>query len=233
MATSGVSTWTPDVAEIVAESFERCGVDPSTLTARHMVSARRSFNYLFVDWANDGVHLWAVDTETQTVTQGDAFYDCPVGTVAILQMTVARSGTETPVFPMARDEYLAIPNKTEQGLPNRFYFDKEGTTITGSAVGTCAYALWDVPENSTDVLTYHRLRQLQTITASAETPDVPYRWQEALAAGLSARLAEKYAPDREDKLLRKAAAALKLAKAEDRERTATETRVKYRLTRRR
>ncbi len=219
MTTSGTYGWAPDVAEITDEAFERCGVDPASLTARHARSARRSLNYLFTAWANDGIHLWAVDQQTQLVTASDPTYDCPAGTIAILEMAVRRSGMDTPVLPMARDEYLAIPNKTYEGLPNRFYFDR--------GIATPNYTLWNVPENSTDTIIYYRMRQLQDITGATETPDVPYRWQEALVSGLAAKLAEKYAPDREQALLSKSTLAFRKATTEDRERTPTTMRVKY------
>lgn len=213
MATSGLTTWSPDVADTIDEAFERCGIDPSTLTARHLRSARRSFNYMFSMWANLGVHLWAVDYQTQVLTEGDATYNTPTGTIAVLEMVLRRNSLDTPVFPMARDEFLAIPDKTTPGMPSRFWLDRATTTPVIN--------LWNVPENSTDTICYYRMRQLHDITASAETADAPYRWQEAIASGLAARLAEKYAPVREQTLTMKASAALALAKQEDRERTPT------------
>ena len=220
MTTSGSYSWQPDVGEVISEAFDRCGVDPSTIVSRHLVSARRSLNYLFVQWANDGVHLWAVDQQSQLLTASAGSYSCPVGTIAILEMVVRRDGIDTPVFPMSRDEYLAIPDKTTEGLPNRFWFNRDATTPS--------YTLWDVPENSTDTVYYYRMRQLQDITASAETADVPYRWQEALAAGLAAKLAEKYAPDRENFLRNKAGARYAEAFTEDRERAPTTFRPSWR-----
>ena len=219
MASSGTYSFSPDVGETIEESFERCGIDPATLTGRHMRSARRSFNYLFTEWANDGIHLWAVEQVTLALVASTATYNCGTGTVAILEMVVRRSGVDTPVNPMGRDEYLAIPNKTAEGLPNRFYLNRD--------VATPTLTFWNVPENATDTIIYYRMRQLQDITASTETPDAPARWQEAIAAGLSAKLAEKYAPDREQALRSKAAAQLKLAKQEDRQRMPTATRVQY------
>lgn len=220
MPTSGTYGYAPDIAELTDEAFERCGIDPATLTARHLRSARRSLNLLFSDWATRGIHLWAVDQQTQLLTQGDATYTVPVGTVGVLEMTVRRDGIDTPVWPMARDEYLAIPDKTTQGLPNRFWFERLGGASS-------IIHLWDVPENSTDSILYYRLRQLQDIVTAAENPDVPYFWNEALVAGLSAKLAEKYAPDREGNLIKKAEMRFKTANTEDRERTPTATRVKY------
>ncbi len=221
MASSGTYVWQPDVGEVIEESFERCGIDPATLTGRHMRSARRSFNYLFTEWANDGIHLWAVEQVTLALVASTATYNCGTGTIAVLEMVVRRDGVDTPVHPMGRDEYLAIPNKTSEGLPNRFYLNRD--------VATPTLTFWNVPENATDTIIYYRMRQLQDITTSTETPDAPVRWQEAIAAGLAAKLAEKYAPDREGPLRGKAAAQLKLAKQEDRQRRPTATRVQYKV----
>ena len=226
MATSGTYAYSLDIAEAVDEAFERCGIDPATVTARHLRSARRSLNLMFADWASRGVHLWAVDQQTQALTQGDADYTVPVGTVGILEMVVRRAGLDTPVWPMARDEYLAIPDKTTQGLPNRFWFERLGGASS-------VIHLWDVPENNTDTLIYYRIRQLQDIVTMAENPDVPYFWNEALVSGLAAKLAEKYAPDRENGLIAKAEMRFRTANTEDRERVPTTTRVTYSVSARR
>jgi hypothetical protein len=47
MATSGTVGFRPDVEEILTEAFERCGLDPQTMTGDRSVSARRSLNLLF------------------------------------------------------------------------------------------------------------------------------------------------------------------------------------------
>lgn len=225
MTTSGTYSFSEEVATILEDAFERCGIDPASITSRHARSARRSMNLMFSAWANEGPHLWAIDEQTIVPVVGDATYDCPDGTIAVLEMYVRRDGVDTPVFPMARDEYAAIPDKTTQGLANRFYFDRQITTPT--------ITLWNVPENVTDQIIYYRMRQLQDVGAGSNTPDIPYRWQEALTAGVAAKLAEKYAPDRERGLIAKAAAAFGKAMQEDRERTPTTTRVKYKTNLRR
>lgn len=222
MTTSGTNTFDPEFSTLVEEAFERIGIDPATITARHAKSARRSVDFMFSDWANRGPHLWAVDQQTivtPVLVAGTATYDCPDGTVAILEMVVRRNGVDTPIFPMSRDEYLAIPNKTTQGLPNRFYFDRQS--------GTPTLTFWDVPENATDQIIYYRMRQLQDAGAGMNTADIPHRWQEAVVAGLAAKLSEKYAPEREQSAVAKAEAAYRRAYQEDRERVPTVTRVRY------
>lgn len=219
MTTSSTYSFSPEAQEICEEAFERCGLDPAKLTARHLKSARNSLQYLFSEWDNKGVHLWAVDQQTQLVTISDGSYDCPSGTIAILDMVVRRSSVDTPVFPMARDEYLAIPNKTTTGIISRFFFDRVRTTPTIN--------LWNLPENSTDTLVYYRMRTLQDVGVGSNTLDIPPRWHEAVASGLAAKLAVKFSPDRIGPLKGEANSRFLEAKTEDRERVPTNLRVKF------
>ncbi len=49
MALSGTVAFKPNVEEIIAEAFERCGLDTQTQTGDRAVSARRSLNLLFLN----------------------------------------------------------------------------------------------------------------------------------------------------------------------------------------
>lgn len=208
MSSSGTYAYNPEIAEFCDEAFERAGIDPKGVTAEHLFSARRSLNLMFSNWATRGVHLFAIDEQTQTLTDGTASYNAATGTLAILECVVRRSTTDTPVERISREQYHMIPDKTAEGLPSQIYFDRR----------TLTYKLWQVPENSTDVLRYFRLRRLQDATAASETLDVPYYWFDALAAGLAARLAAKFNFERFGKLHDLAEDAFLLAKEEDRER---------------
>ena len=112
MTTSSTYAYAPDIGEFVDESFERAGIDPSTLVARHIRSARRSTNLLFSEWATKGMNIFATDEQTQTVTQGTASYNVASGTLVILEMIVRRSSIDTPVHPISMSEYELIPDKT-------------------------------------------------------------------------------------------------------------------------
>lgn len=219
MATSGTYTTNFEIAEITDEAFERAGVDPETLTGRHIRSARRSMNYIFSDWSNEGIKLWQIEQETVNLVAGTATYNCPTDTICVLEVVLRRDGIDTMVSPMARDEYIYLPDKTSQGMPSMYYFDRQTPTPT--------LTLWNVPENSTDDLIYFRLRQSQDAGAGSNTADVPYRWLEALTAELAARLAVKYNPERESTLINKSREAFRKAKIEDRERTPTSLKVVY------
>ena len=74
MATSGSVTFRPKVEEIIAESFERCGIDPQTRTGHHAKAARRSLNLLFSEFANRGINYWTVTQNTLTLSAGTTNY---------------------------------------------------------------------------------------------------------------------------------------------------------------
>lgn len=219
MPTSGAYTNTLDLADYIDEAFERCGIDPSSLEARHLRSARRSIELMFSEWTARGIHLWAVEQVTLPLSTAVANYSVDTGTLAILEMVVRRDGLDIEVNPWARDEYHAMPDKTTAGMPSQYYYDRQRDTPT--------LTFWPVPENDTDEIIYYRLRRLQDGGVMANQPDVPYFWNEAFTAGLAAKLAAKYAPEREDRLLVKAEAAFTLADTEDRQRTPTVTKVRY------
>ena len=220
MATSNTYTFNPEIAELIDEACERAGIDPETMTSRHLRSARRSMNFIFTDWANEGINLWHIEQETIPLVQGTATYNTPDDTIALLEVIYRANGTDTIVEPMARDEYASLPTKTDQGQPSRYYFDRQITTQT--------ITLWQVPDATTASLVYYRWRQYQDAGLSSNTAEVPYRWLEALTAELAGRLAAKYNPEREQTLLRKADEAFRKAKIEDRQRTPTMMRVNYR-----
>lgn len=220
MPASGTYTSSLDLADFIDEAFERCGIDPGSVEARHLRSARRSIELLFTFWQTRGIHLWLIEEVTLPMVAGTATYNTDANTLAVLDMFLRRDGVDIEVNPWARDEFVDMPDKTIQGMPSEFYLDRQRDIPTLS--------FWPVPENSTDEIHYYRVRRFQEGGSLGNTPDVPYYWYEAFVAGLAAKLAEKYAPEREDRLVSKANAAYELADTEDRQRTPTMTKVRYR-----
>lgn len=216
MSSSGTYTSNPfDNGELVEESYERCGIDPATLTQRHTVSARRSMGLLFTEWEQESVRLFQVDEQTQTVTDGDSDYTVASGTLLILDGVIRRSSVDTYVSRISREQYHLIPNKTQEGMPSQVYHD----------IGAGTYYLWPTPENSTDVFRYNRLRRIQDVGTAQQHPDVQRLWLEALCAGLAAKLALKFAYERVATLNALAEKSFRLAKIADRERHDTEITV--------
>jgi hypothetical protein len=185
MTTSGSRDFNLDVGEIIEEAYERCGLEVRTgYDAR---TARRSLNLMFADWANRGLNLWTVTQTTQALTQGTATYTLATDVVDILEMVLRRDGTDYEVERISRGEYLTFPNKTAQGRPSQFYFDRQIQPVI---------TLWQPPENSTDILVYYYVRRLQDADTLVNTTDMPFRFYPCMVAGLAYYIAMKRAPDR-------------------------------------
>ena len=188
MATSGTVAFRPNVEEIITEAFERCGIDTQTQTGDKAVSARRSLNLLFAEWANRGINYWAVDEQTLTLVEGTAAYELPVGTIDLISAVIRdSSGTDTSdqiINRVSISDYNQLPNKDSSGKPSQYMLDKQYTPK--------AY-FWSVPDKTTYSMVYWAIRQLEDVTASNQDADIPYRWNECICAGLASKLAMKFA----------------------------------------
>jgi len=189
MATSGSSDFEPDVAEYVEEAFERCGLEYRT--GYDGVTARRSLNLLFADWANRGLNQWTVTNSTTTLSQGGEFIDLTATTIDVLDVVVRRTDgsntTDIAMEQIGRSEYWNLPDKSTQSRPTQFFLDKQITP---------RLYIWPASENSTDQLIINRLVRIEDADAGVNTVDVPFRFYPCLAAGLSYYIALKKAPDR-------------------------------------
>ena len=189
MATSGSRDFDLDVADIIEEAYERCGIEIRTgYDAR---SARRSLNLMYADWANRGVNLWTVKQDTLTLINGTATYNAANGLASpmadILEVALRRSGTDYEVDRLSHGEYLNVPTKTTTGRPSQFYFNRQVSP---------EMTLWPVPENSTDQLVYYYITRIEDADALVNTTDAPFRFLPCMVAGLAYYLSIKKAPER-------------------------------------
>lgn len=198
MTTSGTYAYNPSLGELGLYAFNLCQLRATSLTQEHMTSLRQAANFLLASWANRGVNLWQVDLQTVTLVEGQATYDVPASTVVILDAYVTIDDGSAPaqdriILPISRSEYASYANKTQQGFPTTFWFDRLlSPTIT----------LWQVPDgNSPQTLNYYRLRQAQDANfANGQNVEVPFLFLEAFADGLAWRLARLWQPQLAEQL---------------------------------
>ena len=185
MTTSGSRDFNLDVAELIEEAYERCGLE--VRTGYDAKTARRSLNLMFAEWTNRGLNLWTVAQGTTTVTQGTSTYTLGADVADILDMVLRRDGTDYEMERLSRGDYFDFPNKTDQGRPSQFYFDRQIAPVIN---------LWQTPENSTDQLVYYYVRRIEDADALTNTTQIPFRFYPCMVAGLAYYLAMKRAPDR-------------------------------------
>lgn len=212
MASSGTYTFAPSTGELTLSAFARLGIRRPQLLAEHMADAKQEMNFLLSSWSNLAPNLWTVDLVSTTLVAGTASYSVAARTVMILDayLSYGSPSTDHLIFPISRSEYASYPSKTTQGTPTVYWFDRlTSPTIT----------LWTVPDSAyTYTLNYYRCTQNEDANLpSGETPAVPYRWLDALVAGLAHRLARIYKPDLEQARAADADKAWAIAATQDTE----------------
>ena len=213
MTTSGTYAYSPSAGELGLTAFRRIGVHGHELTSQHMSELRNAANLLLAEWSNQTPNLWEVGLQTQALTAGTATYSVNANTVMMLDVYVTYgSGTTTDriLMPISRTEYASYPNKTQQGVPTVFWFNR---------IIAPTFTLYPVPDNTFSyTVNYYSVRQTQDVNVSgADTPEIPYRFLDAFTAGLAWKLAEIFRPELEDKLYARYMRAWGIAATQDTE----------------
>jgi hypothetical protein len=220
MTTSGTATFNLDLNEYVEEAFERCGAE--LRTGYDLRTARRSLNLLFADWSNRGINLWTVEQGSQVLTPGTATYTLPADTVDLIEHVI-RTGagnvstqTDLTITRISVSTYSSIPNKLQQARPIQVWINRQATAPQ--------FTVWPTPDSSqTYTFVYWRLRRIQDAGAGGTyTQDIPFRFLNALVAGLAYYLSMKIpgAMERMPSLKQQYDEAWDLASTEDREKAA-------------
>lgn len=191
---SGSWNFAPSAGEIIINAFGRVSIRPTEILASHIQQATMELNLLLARFNNSTPNLWAVDLQTMPLTESVATYSIPAETIQILDMYVRTSnpGTDRIMFGISRSTYAALADKTTEGTPNQFWFDR---TISPEVT------LYPVPDgNGPYTIYYYRVRNVQdAYMAGGINVEVPTLWLDALCAGLAHRLSRIYAPQLEDK----------------------------------
>lgn len=193
MTSSGTYAFQPSLGELVLYAYNLIQVRPTSIVQEHMESARMAMNLLLAGWSNDTPNLWKVDLVEVPLVEGQATYDVDASTIVMLDAYIRiddGSGSlpqDRIILPISRTEYASYPNKTQQGFPTVFWYDRLiDPTVT----------LWQVPDGvSAQYLRYYRVRQIEDAGfGSGQTADLPYRWLPAFANGLALELARIWNP---------------------------------------
>ncbi len=185
MTTSGSRDFNLDVAEVIEEAYERCGLE--VRTGYDAKTARRSLNLMFAEWANRGLNLWTVKQNTITLTQGQAQETLTDDVVDLLDVVLRRDGTDYEVERISRGDYATLPNKTTQGRTSQYWLNRQVDPVIN---------LWAVPENSTDQLIYYYVRRIEDADTLVNTTDMTFRFFPCMVAGLAYYIAMKRSPER-------------------------------------
>jgi hypothetical protein len=215
MTTSGTTGFNLDLAELVEESYERCGSESKS--GYDLRTARRSLNIMFADWASRGINMWTIDQGTIPLVAGTATYALPTDTVDLIEHVIRTNAgstanqTDLTITRISVSTYATIPNKLSAGRPIQILINR---------LNAPSVTVWPVPDTATTyTLAYWRLRRIQDAGTGVNTMDMPFRFVPAMVAGLAWYLSLKVpgAADRIGMLKEQYDEAFLLAATEDRE----------------
>jgi hypothetical protein len=206
---------TPDISELFEEAYERAGLEMRT--GYDLRTARRSLNFLTLEWQNRGLNLFSIEGGTEALVAGTAEYTMPVDTIDLIEHQL-RTGsgtgqTDTALNRISVSTYAHQTNKNLQGKPTQIYINRGSSEVN--------VTLWPVPDSGDYTLSYYRLKGTAGISSGISgSADIPPRFVPALVAGLAFHIAMKKpeAAQRAMPLKQEYEEQFALAAAEDRDR---------------
>jgi len=233
--TTNTTSFNPSLNEVFEEAYERCGLE--LRSGYDFRTARRTLNFMLSEWANRGVNLWTVEQGSINLVQGTVTYDLPADTVDLIEHVIRTFSGETAnqtdlnITRISVSTYSTIPNKLTQGRPIQVWVNRQSGQRSGSNTATPTYPqinVWPAPDQGTSsspyyVFYYWRMRRVYDAGDGTNVVDIPFRFLNAMTAGLSFMLAVKKPevdPVRVQALKLMYDEAWELAAGEDREKAA-------------
>lgn len=212
MATSGSVDFSVSRDNLIEAALRLSGVlDPESgsATATQLSKGAEALNMLVKAWHADGMPLWAIKKSTITLlTDTNSYTVTSLGITRPIRIikayrTDTTSSTDTPMNIITRDEYVQLGNKTSSGPPVDLYYDPQ---LTDALATIYMYPRPSSTDATTYTVTIYYQRPFEDFDASADTPDFPQEWYQAIKWNLAVNLAYEYGvPDsRLDRIERRA-----------------------------
>ena len=189
MATSGTTSFTLDLSDIMEEAYERAGLE--LRSGYDYKTARRSLDLLMLEWQNRGLNLWTVRDATLALVAGTGSYDLTADKLDIIEgllRTDAGDSSKQSDLTMQRvsvSQYAHQTNKLSQGRPLQYYVERKPAGVT--------VHFWPVPDATESyTFAYYYMDRIEDAgTPGSNNMDVPARFLPCLVSGLAYQIASK------------------------------------------
>lgn len=95
-----------------------------------------------------------------------------------------KSEIDIPMEPLSYEEYFQQPNKTQEGTPTLYEYDRQ--------LGVGIIRVWLVPQDVEWLLKITYSEKIEDFDSNSNTPDFPQEWEDALVLNLAVKLAPVY-----------------------------------------
>jgi len=193
MTTSGSTDFSLTANEIVASALELLGVraQEEALQQVDLERGLRWMNIMLKGWEADGVMVWVLTEGSLTLADSDGSYsfaaagDFTTIPFEIMQMRISHdAGNEIEMTRLSRQDYYRLPNRTSEGFPTQYFYDRQRDSGT--------LYIWPEPDDALYDITFTYRRRIQDMDASTDTFDLPPEWYKAVIYGLALTLTPIY-----------------------------------------
>lgn len=188
MATSGTSTFNLTAREVVTFALRKINMvplnqDPPAAMAE---AARTELNVMLKAWQKHA-GIWRLTEGSVTPTANTAAIS--LSTLNPYRVIDCRyrntSSIDLAMREMNRQQYYAMPQKTNTGTPTQWYADVQRSSNT--------LYIWPVMASvSTETIQITYQRRYEDVTDLSENIDVPHEHLDVVGHNLAARLADSY-----------------------------------------
>lgn len=182
-----MTTATYTAGDAIAQAFRMAAITSKdeTVEPEDIAYAVTVLNRMLKSWQAVESFDWTMTNMSHAVAASAAQTLNPVRPLRLCNVNYRQNGIDRPMVQMTRYEYDTLPNKTAQGEPTTWFYDRQRE----SAV----LYIWPVPANvsgKTLEITYER--ELPDLTSEADALDVPGEYWDAVVSNLADRLSDDY-----------------------------------------
>ena len=191
MATGTTTNYEATRDEIIRDALANVGAVGPDVTPKQaqLLHAARALNRVVKSIDAEGAFLWRIVRRTATLTSGTDNFSPATDVIAVDEpMRYTRSGSaqaSSVIVPMSRDEYMALPIRTNTGTPERYFLER-------TLAQPVKVYMHPVPNQTSATCEYAAVLRSLDFDTGANTPDFWPDWTACLVDGLTAELAAAY-----------------------------------------
>jgi hypothetical protein len=139
MTVSSSTNFSLSASDVIVAARRKLGIQAQeeTLEAADLTDGLTTLNMMLKAWQADGVMCWTFSEVTFVLAQADttvtfgAGMDITTIPFEIVSMNINRGSNDIPMIPLSRQDYRRLPNKTTQGYPTQYFYqrDRSGGTL--------------------------------------------------------------------------------------------------------
>ena len=193
MSTSGTTSFNISAQDLIDLSLTDVGANgPAYQDPSLRPHAMKALNLVMKSIDTKGLFTWRAPRRSISMIAGTSSYLLAEDTYDIdapARYTQSGATYGSQVTPMARDEYMSLPDRTIQGIPMRYYADR---SLAADGIEALTLYLYPVPPTTGDTLEIASALKSQDVTNVAQTLDVNQKWLDAIRWNLTLSLSAAY-----------------------------------------